>query len=112
MEADADTLTPPQAQTANTTIPDMVQLEILRVIQYLEREMKELKKADQDSGNYEKKHGGNGERKPRVYRNTRKYCWSHGACAHKSVECIWKNLGHQDDATADEKKNGSTDHNI
>ena len=40
--------------------------------------MKELKKAGQGSGNFKKKHGGNGERKQRVCKNTNKYCWSHG----------------------------------
>ena len=79
---------------------------MLRVIQDLQREMKELKKAEQDSGNYKKKHNGNGERKPRVWKKISKYCWSHGACANESVECIWKNAGRQDDATVGEKKAG------
>ncbi len=38
-----------------------------------------------------------------------KYCWSHGACAHHSAACRSKKLGHQDDATFQNKKGGSTD---
>lgn len=32
-------------------------------------------------------------------RGTRKYCWTHGSCAHASRECMTKNPGHQDAAT-------------
>jgi len=63
-----------------------------------------LKKAGQGSSNFKKKHGGNGERKQRVCKNTNKYCWSHGACAHESMYCSWKKPGHQDDATVGEKE--------
>ena len=91
METEAESVTPPlppQAQVVNATTSNMFQLEMIRVIQDLQREMKELKKAGgQGSSNYKKKHSGNGERKPWVCKNTNKYYWSHRACAHKSVEC-------------------------
>jgi len=61
------------------TTPDTVELEMLCVIQELQRDMKELKKAKQGLGEFRKKHGENGDRKQRVRKNTSKYCWSHGA---------------------------------
>ena len=36
------------------------------------------------------------------------YCWSHGACAHPSPECRSKRPGHQDQATFENKMEGST----
>ena len=36
------------------------------------------------------------------------YCWTHGGCNHKSSECRNKKEGHQDDATFNDKKGGST----
>ena len=41
-------------------------------------------------------------------RNTSQYCWSHGACSHDSKDCRQKKDGHQDDATFENKKGGST----
>ena len=36
------------------------------------------------------------------------YCWSHGACAQPSPECKGKRPGHQDAATFENKRGGST----
>ena len=63
--------TPPQAQTANATTPDVVQLEMLRVIKDLQREMKELKKMGQGTGNFTQR---NGVKKKRVRKKMTKYC--------------------------------------
>ena len=49
--------------------------------------------------------GGSGYRKRK---NTSKYCWSHGACAHSSADCNNKKRGHQDEATLKNKMGGST----
>ena len=38
----------------------------------------------------------------------RKYCWSHGWCAHASSECNKPKEGHQKDATATDMKGGSS----
>ena len=44
----------------------------------------------------------------RQRRNTSKYCWSHGACAHASHDCNSKKPGHIDTATFANKQGGST----
>ena len=44
----------------------------------------------------------------RIRRNTSKYCWTHGACAHTGFECTNKKPGHIDDATFQDRKGGST----
>ena len=96
---------PPQAQADNTTTSDAVPLEMLRVIKDLQQEMKEIKKSGQDAGNSTQK---NGDKKKRVRKSTTKYPWSHGSCAHDSVDYSWKKVVHQDDSTVVEKKGGST----
>ena len=44
----------------------------------------------------------------RKRKNTSKYCWIHGACAHDSRSCSNKKEGHQDGATFSNKLGGST----
>ena len=41
-------------------------------------------------------------------RKPRKYCWTHGWCAHEGKDCNSKAEGHKDDATLDNKLGGST----
>ena len=36
------------------------------------------------------------------------YCWTHGACGHPSHKCRNEKSGHQDNATFDNRMNGST----
>ena len=52
--------------------------------------------------------GGNGGGGYRKRKNTSKYCWTHGACAHSSKECSNKKAGHKDGATFSNKLGGST----
>ena len=40
--------------------------------------------------------------------NASKYCWTHGACGHNSMECCNKKVGHVNHATFDNKFGGST----
>ena len=40
--------------------------------------------------------------------NQQKYCWTHGACNHNSPDCRTKANGHQDSATFQHCKGGST----
>ena len=40
--------------------------------------------------------------------STREYCWTHGACAHGSVECETRATGHDTTATFTNMKGGST----
>ena len=41
-------------------------------------------------------------------RKPRKYCWTHGWCAHSGMDCNSKAEGHQDEATLENKMGGST----
>eukprot|EP00957_Ditylum_brightwellii_P176384 13431610-Ditylum_brightwellii.AAC.1 len=36
------------------------------------------------------------------------YCWTYGKCNHPSNLCQGKMMGHQDDATFQDKKGGNT----
>lgn len=38
----------------------------------------------------------------------RKYCWTHGACAHSSTDCNTPAQGHKKEATFNQMMNGST----
>ena len=42
-------------------------------------------------------------------RNINHYCWTHGACAHRSSECKTTAPGHKSDATFEDKQGGSLD---
>ena len=49
-----------------------------------------------------------GNRKQRSAPPTHLYCWTHGACGHKSGECRSAKPGHKWEATFDNKMGGST----
>jgi hypothetical protein len=53
---------------------------------------------------------GRGRGNPINNRNStaRKYCWSHGACAHNGTECNTKATGHKNEATFTNMMGGST----
>ena len=55
--------------------------------------------------------GGRGFGRGRGFRrkNTKFYCWSHGACAHSSSFCKFPKEGHQWQASFENKMGGSTD---
>ena len=44
---------------------------------------------------------------PRTGRPYKRYCWTHGCCAHWGRHCNAKKPGHQDDATFKDRKGGS-----
>ena len=35
------------------------------------------------------------------------YCWTHGACDHSSKDCKFKEEGHEDNATHEDRKAGN-----
>ena len=59
--------------------------------------------SEQDNGNEGRK-----RRRVKKRTDTRFYCWSCGAWNHCSKDCQRKKEGHQDDATFEDKKGGST----
>ena len=64
----------------------------------------------QGRGNGGRGRGGRGFPKGRGTRkrNTKFYCWTHGACAHTSKFCNYPAEGHQIEATFANKMGGST----
>ena len=63
----------PATQTANVATTSNIDAEILKVLQAINESLKDTK-------------GKSGNGKPRR-KNTSKYCWTHGACAHNSPSC-------------------------
>ena len=89
-ERDTDNeLIEPANENANAVSSDATQLAILQLLKDIKEDLK---------------------RAPNTARNPRRkfYCWSHGACGHKSADCRNKKDGHQDTATFTNKKGGST----
>ena len=77
---------PELAEQANATMQDATQLAILQLLKQIQADMKQSKPKDRKKF----------------------YCWTHGACAHKSTDCRNKREGHKDNATFNNKMNGST----
>ena len=84
-----DPTSEPANEVANASISDQTQLAILQLLKDIREDLK---------------------RAPNTPKNPRRklYCWSHGACGHKSSDCRNKKDGHQDNATFTDKKDGST----
>ncbi|GFH49736.1 hypothetical protein CTEN210_06212 [Chaetoceros tenuissimus] len=83
-----------QANSSNTDVASSL-AKILRRLQQLES-----RTTDNDTPN-------DTRRNPRTRRYT-EYCWTHGACNHKSPECRNKAEGHKDEATKNNRMGGST----
>ena len=77
------------SEVVNAATTETTQLAILQLLKQIKDDMKQCTSTS---------------------RNPRRkfYCWTHGACCHKSSDCRNKKDGHQDDATFNNKKNGST----
>ena len=86
-----------QANSANTDVATSL-AEILRRLQQLEA-------SNTDSTNNTTT---NDTRRNTRTRRFTGYCWTHGACNHKSTECRNKSEGHKDEATKDNRMGGST----
>jgi len=81
---------------------------LLAAIQSLQNQISSLCVIN-GNGNESTRAPNNRQRQPyRPRRNTSKYCWSHGACAHDSSECPAKKSGHIDSPTFENKRGGST----
>ena len=88
------------ATTQQQVLPDLMNQMMTMMKQMQDMQTQMLTNNNRTTGNNSK---GNRRR-----RNKSKYCWSHGACAHDSKSCQAKKEGHQDDATFNNKMNGST----
>ena len=84
-----------------------IQLEMLRTIQEMQKEIKVLKE------NHKPSKGLTKEKTPfkgtyMTRDNTSEYCYTHGACAHPGKFCKRKRPAHKDEATFTDKMGGST----
>ena len=81
---------------------------LLAQMQQMQTTIANLQESMANNSNNNNNNSNNGGRTQRQRRNTAKYCWSHGACAHKSAECTKIRDGHKVDATMANKMGGST----
>ena len=103
----------PTSHAANSLV-DSTQLEILKLLRQIQLDMK------QQANTYRPSQPVQPAYRPRVlkaakvpddakpnrrYKN--KYCWTHGACGHSSANCKDKAPGHKDEATKENKMDGS-----
>ena len=78
-----------QANATTTNTAEATQLAILQLLKDIQDSMT-------------KKNANANKNRPKHY------CWSHGRCGHKGVDCRNKKNGHQDNATFANKMDGST----
>ena len=91
---------------ANVTQTDPVQVEMLKLLQQMQQSFASTNQSERGTGRRrQNRKTPDDATRPRT--QTDKYCWTHGACAHHSAECRFKATGHQDNATKDNKLNGS-----
>ena len=100
-------------QQANSVQGDPIQLEMLKLLQQMQQMMysQPPPQGNNNSGNTNRGR----RRQPRKTPDdatfhrakTDKYCWTHGACSHQSVQCNSKAPGHQDAATLENRMGGS-----
>ena len=90
--------------TAKTDQQTLLMKQMLEMIQQMQAHM--VSNTTTPFTTHSSRNGQNTEHRRR--RNTSKYCWSHGACAHWGHKCTNKKSGHIDDATFQDRKGGST----
>jgi len=95
----------PQQHQANATSTNTVQLEILKLLKELSKDIKQTKAAV-PKRRVPRKTPDNKHSPPR--QDISKYCWTHGAGNHTSKECNRRAPGHKAEATLSNKMGGST----
>ena len=88
---------PPAVQEA----PSGLNAAMLQLIQSMQKQL-DASTSGKGTGKQPSKYRGR--------RNTSKYCWSHGACAHEGSECKYPKPGHKKEATFANKMGGSLDY--
>ena len=103
-------------------VQDATQLEILKLLRQIQLDMKPQQQQNTNRPSYTNRPSSPSQptRRPRILRATKtpddatlyrpckgKYCWTHGACGHSSANCKDKAPGHRDEATKENKMNGS-----
>ena len=96
-----------QANIANMTVNDKVTLEVLKLLKEIKNDMKNNARKRNQNSRGQSKSERNAKKKKRRRLKIDKYCWSCGAWNHASKDCRNKKDGHQDEATFENKMNGS-----
>jgi hypothetical protein len=110
---------PPVDQKANSATKcsdssNTIQLEMMKLLQSLQDEVKTLKQgSNQQNNDYKGNYKGNNfipnfNRNNQFQRCRDFYCWSHGACGHEGKDCKNCKKGHKSEATFANKMGGST----
>ena len=104
----------PATQQVNAATTNMVQLEILKLLKYLQAKLPSTMTAPTPAPAPAPRQRCQGKKTPddSTYprRDTSKYCWTHGACGHDSPNCNRQAIGHQTNATFENKLGGSKAH--
>ena len=90
--------------SANSVTSDKMMEKLLKSFQELQLKVDTMCKNTTENKNNNKLPTIN----PRTGQPYKRYCWTHGCCAHWSRQCPAKKRGHQDDATFKDRKGGST----
>ena len=96
------TATPSQANAATTVSTEDMMTKILKQMEALTLKIAEV----DNKSNTPKDNTGKGKGKKKD--KFKKYCWTHGACAHTGTECNNKAAGHKDNASFQDTMGGST----
>jgi hypothetical protein len=103
---DDESTTSTMTERVNATVSDSIQLEILKLLKDIQRNINGNQVQATTNGLQQGTKGKGKKKRKRL--DTSKYCWSCGAWNHLSVDCRFKKDGHKDNATFANKMNGST----
>ena len=93
---------------ANATIEPNVQTELFKLLKEMQNEIATLRNGSQSGNHTRKKSYKKTPDNPSfTRRQTDKYCWTHGGCAHDSNKCTAKAQGHKTNASFANKMGGS-----
>ena len=96
-------------QSVNKVDSDTVQLQILKLLQSMDKKLNAPNNTDPCPDNnprlQKKRKYSDGNSKRTIIN---KYCWTHGACGHSSNQCYHRKTGHKPTATFKNKLGGST----
>ena len=107
-----ENIDPAQTQSANATMNNSIQMEMMKTLQAMQKEIAELKAEINNSKSSDDAtlRTSNKTRKKKPRTIVSKYCWTHGAWHHISKDCKFKAVGHKDAATFANRMGGSTEY--
>ena len=105
---DSSNLLSPSMNSAssNVTIQALVKL-VKSLESKVDKLSNEKTKNNNNNNNNNNQVTTNNEINPRTGKPWRRYCWTHGCCTHKGVDCTNKAPGHEDEADFRDRMGGS-----